>query len=50
MNKRVFDGIIIVSLLLHPAVGLLKMAARRWSTESADSPLGVIGSAVEVSL
>jgi hypothetical protein len=50
MNRRVFDGIVIVSLLLHPAVGLLKMASRRWASESPDTPLGVVGSAVEVAL
>ena len=34
-TKRIFDLIVLSSLLLHPAVGLLKMSARRWSIESS---------------
>jgi len=34
-TKRIFDLVVLSSLLLHPAVGLLKMSARRWSRESS---------------
>lgn len=48
-NKKVFDLVLIVSLLLHPAVGLIKMSARRWSRENSGA-LGVVGDAVQVAL
>jgi hypothetical protein len=48
-TKRVFDLIVLSSLLLHPAVGLLKMSARRWSLES-NGVAGNIGTALVVGL
>jgi hypothetical protein len=48
-SKKVFDLILITALLLHPAVGLAKMAARRWSAEG-NGALATVGRAVEVSL
>jgi len=32
-TKRTFDLVIITALLLHPAVGLVRMAASRWVRE-----------------
>lgn len=49
MNRKTFDLIFIVAALTHPAIGLVKMASRRWSSELT-GPLSTIGSAVEVSL
>ena len=49
-TKRIFDVVVITVLLLHPAVGLLRMSGRRWNQEKPDTPLGVIGGAVEVAL
>jgi hypothetical protein len=48
-TKRVFDLIVLSSLLLHPAVGLLKMSARRWHLEK-EGAIGKLGTAVVVSL
>ena len=48
-TKRTFDLIIISGLLLKPAVGLLRMAARRWTTDD-DGALGTIGASVAVAL
>ena len=48
-TKRIFDLVVLTTLLLHPAVGLLRVSARRWSQDS-DGVLGTVGSAVEVAL
>jgi len=48
-TKRIFDLIVLSSLLLHPAVGLLTMSARRWSLEG-NGALGNLGTAVVVGL
>jgi hypothetical protein len=48
-TKRTFDLIIITVLLVHPAVGLLRMSARRWNAEN-EGPLGIVGGAVEAAL
>jgi hypothetical protein len=48
-TKRTFDLVIIAGLLLHPAVGLVKIAARRWLREG-DGALQTAGAAVAVSL
>lgn len=48
-TKKVFDLVLITSLLLHPAVGLIKMSARRWSKESTGA-LATVGDAVAVAL
>jgi len=49
MTKKTFDLALLVVLLTHPAVGLLKMASRRWVAETSGT-LSTIGSAVEVAL
>ena len=49
MNKRIFDAIVITSLLLHPAVGLVRIASRRWVAEKS-GPLATVGNAVQVAL
>jgi len=49
VNRRTFDLIILTVILLRPAEGLLKMASKRWSTEST-GPMGVIGDAVQMAL
>lgn len=49
MNRRTFDLILIVVLLSKPAVGLVRMGARRWVHES-DGPMGVVGEAVQIGL
>jgi len=48
-TKRIFDLVVLSSLLLHPAVGLLRMSARRWSREN-DGVTGVLGDALVVAL
>lgn len=48
-SKKVFDLVLITSLLLHPALGLVKMSSRRWSRES-DGAASTIGDAVAVIL
>ena len=48
-SKKVFDLVLIVSILLKPAVGLVKLSARRWSRENSGA-LGVVGDAVQVGL
>jgi hypothetical protein len=49
MNRKTFDLVLLVSLLLHPAVGLLRLDARRWSREHSGA-LASIGDAVAVAL
>jgi hypothetical protein len=49
VNRKVFDLIVVTALLLKPATGLLRMAARRWNVES-NGAMGTIGEAVEVAL
>lgn len=49
MNRRTFDLIILTVILMRPAEGLVKMAARRWSRDS-DGPMGTIGDAIQVAL
>jgi len=48
-TKKVFDLVLITSLLLHPALGLIKMSSARWSREN-DGALGTVGDAVAVIL
>jgi len=48
-TKRIFDLVVLSSLLLHPAVGLLRMSARRWSRETSGS-MSVLGDALVVGL
>lgn len=49
MNRRTFDLALIVVLLAKPAVGLLKMSARRWASEQSGT-LSTVGQAVDVAL
>lgn len=48
-TKRIFDLVVLSSLLLHPAVGLVKMSARRWSRENTGAT-STLGSALVVGL
>ena len=48
-TKRIFDLVIISGLLLHPAVGLIRMAARRWQRESTGA-MTTVGGSVAVNL
>jgi len=48
-TKKTFDLVVITALLLHPAVGLLRLASRRWVAETS-GPLSKVGAAVEVAL
>jgi len=48
-TKKVFDLVLITSILLHPALGLIKMSSRRWSRESTGA-VSTIGDAVGVIL
>lgn len=48
-TKRIFDLVVITGLLLHPAVGLLKMSSRRWARENAGVS-GKVGQALVVAL
>ena len=49
MNRRTFDLIVLTVILLRPAEGLVKMAARRWSQES-NGAMGTVGDAIQVAL
>lgn len=49
MNKRIFDGIVITTLLLHSALFLPRMAARRWTREEKGA-LGTAGQVVQIGL
>jgi hypothetical protein len=48
-TKRTFDLVVVTGLLLVPAVGLFRMAARRWVRETS-GPLAVVGAAGAVAL
>lgn len=47
MNRRVFDGIVLTALLLHGALILPRMAARRWVREETGS-LRTAGQVVQI--
>ena len=49
MTKKTFDLALLVVLLAHPAVGLLRLAGRRWSKET-NGALAIVGDAVQVAL
>lgn len=49
MTKKTFDLALLVVLLAHPAFGLVRMASRRWISES-DGSMATIGQAVAVAL
>ena len=48
-TKRAFDLVVIVTLLMHPAVGLVKLESRRLARES-NGGLGNVGRALTVGL
>jgi len=48
-TKRIFDLVVITSILLHPAVGLVRMKARRDSRESSGY-MNALGNALVVAL
>ena len=48
-TKKVFDLVLSTSILLHPALGLIKMSSLRWSRESTGA-VSTIGDAVGVIL
>ena len=49
VSKKGFDLIVITALLLHPTVGLLKMAARRLATETTGMT-NTLGQAIQIGL
>lgn len=49
MNRKWFDGTLLIVLLSKPAFGLVKMASARWSQE-CNGALGTIGDAAQVAL
>lgn len=48
-TRRIFDLTLLTILLAHPAVGLVKLAARRWTQES-NGAMNTVGGAVKVAL
>lgn len=48
-TKRVFDLVVLTSLLLHPVVGLVRLESRRLARENV-SGLGLLGRALTVGL
>jgi len=48
-TKRIFDLVVISSLLLTPAIGLVRMSMRRHSRES-EGLMGRVGDAMVVCL
>jgi hypothetical protein len=49
MNRRIFDGIVLVGLFLHGALIPLRMAARRWAKEESGA-VRTAGQAVQIGL
>jgi hypothetical protein len=49
VSKKGFDLIVITALLLHPAVGLVKMAGRRWTNETT-GVCNTLGQALQIGL
>lgn len=45
-TKRIFDLTLLTIILTAPALGVVKIAARRWARES-NGPMGVVGGAVK---
>ena len=48
-SKRIFDLVLVTTLLAAPAVGLGRMAARRWAREG-NGAMSRIGASLVVSL
>jgi hypothetical protein len=49
VNRRNFDLALLVVILSHPAIGLVKIASRRWANEQ-NGALAKIGDAINVGL
>lgn len=49
MNRRIFDGIVLTGLLLHGALIIPRMAARRWAREET-GPVQTLGQVVQIGL
>jgi hypothetical protein len=49
MNRRIFDGIVLVGLFMNGALILPRMAARRWSREETNA-LRTAGDALQIGL
>ena len=48
-TKRIFDLVVLTSLLVPTALGLVRMASRRWSDEANEgSALELAGDALQV--
>jgi hypothetical protein len=48
-TKRIFDLMVISVLLMHPAIGLVRLESRRLAREN-DGALGSLGRALAVGL
>jgi hypothetical protein len=48
-TKRIFDLVVLSSILVYPAIGLVKMAMRRHAAEN-EGYLGNLGASVAVML
>jgi len=48
-SKKTFDLVLIVGLLLHPALGLARIGARRWSREHSGASK-VVGDAIQIGM
>lgn len=49
MNRRTFDLALLVVILAHPALGLVRIASRRWANEQTGT-LARVGDAINVGL
>lgn len=49
MNRRTFDLALLVVILSHPALGMVRIASRRWANEQTGT-LAKIGDAINVGL
>ena len=49
MNRRIFDGVVLTALLMHGALIVPRMAARRWTREETGS-LRTAGQVVQIGL
>lgn len=49
MNRRIFDGVVIVVLFANGALILPRMAARRWAREETGA-LGTAGKVIQIGL
>jgi hypothetical protein len=49
VNRRIFDGIVLTAILIHGALIIPRMGARRWSREEKGT-LGTVGNVVQIGL